>query len=311
MNILILGATGFIGTNLSLELSKTDDNLFLFGKKINDNYKALFDNKNVNFIEGNFDVDYNFVKLTYNIDIVYHLISQCIPANSNDDIAYNSTRDAVITCKLIEAMVKNKCKRIVFMSSGGAIYGNSDKLMNEMSYTNPITAYGIQKLLIEKYLYLYYLRYNLDYRVIRLGNPFGPYQFPGKGLGLISTLIYSGLYGRELNIYGNGNNKRDYIYISDAIKAIINISSDKSKDKLYNLGSGHSVSVNDIIYLVEKSLNTKLKINCIPQRETDVSNNYIDISKYISEFGKSSLTTLDDGINKTIIFFINNKDWFI
>ena len=138
MNILILGATGFIGTNLSLKMVDSDNDFVLHGRKINIGYKNLFKNKtNVEFLEKDFCEYIDFDALTKNVDIVYHLISSSIPAS---DRVFNNNEDIESTILLLESMVKNKCCKIVFISSGGAIYGNGKNLpFSEDDATNPIS----------------------------------------------------------------------------------------------------------------------------------------------------------------------------
>lgn len=303
MKILLLGATGFIGTNLSINLAKQKNDLILLGRKFNKNFQNLFKNtlsENI-FCEENININTDLSKFTKDVDVVYHLISTCVPANSNNDINKNIIDDLQITIKLLESMVKNKCKKIVFISSGGAIYGNSkEHEINEMSYTSPITAYGIQKLTIEKIIYLYSYLYGLDYRIIRLGNPYGRFQKPNTGQGLIPTLIDNALNNKTVTIYGDGTNERDYIYIDDAIDAILNISNNDTKYKLYNVGSGIGVSINSIINNVEKIMNKKIKIEYKNNRSSDVKNIHLNVKRYENEFGSPIKVSLYDGILNTI-----------
>lgn len=302
MNILILGAPGFIGTNLAIKLAKTDCNLFLYGRRIEKEFKDLFlQFSNVKFLKGDFGFNEDFEKITKNIDVVYHLISSTIPASS-DKFIFNE--DIKSTIKLLHSMVKNKCKRIVFISSGGAIYGNAVKPpFNEDSVTNPISIYGIQKLTIEKYLYLYNYQYGLEYKIIRLSNPYGTYQRANTGQGVMATFINRVLNNEELVVYGDGEKIRDYIYIDDAIDGILNIANANSKYDLYNLGSGFGLSINDIIETIKRNTNYELKIKYVPDRITDVGANFLKIDRYINEFGNPININIDEGVRKTFNYW--------
>lgn len=302
MNILILGATGFIGTNLSLKMVDSDNDFVLHGRKINIGYKNLFKNKtNVEFLEKDFCEYIDFDALTKNVDIVYHLISSSIPAS---DRVFNNNEDIESTILLLESMVKNKCCKIVFISSGGAIYGNGKNLpFSEDDATNPISEYGIQKLLIEKYLYYYKFHYNIDYKVIRLSNPYGKFQEANKGQGLIATAIYNAINNKEILIYGDGNNTRDYIYIDDAINSIINIANNETRYDLYNVGSGIGYSINDVLNIIKEELEINIKVKYLDERKTDVIANYLDTSRYKNEFGNPISIDIKEGIMKTINYW--------
>lgn len=303
MNNLILGSTGFIGTNLAINLSKEYESLKLVGKKITKEFMNLFDSSlcNISYIEDIINIDTDFDTLTSNIDTVYHLICSCFPANSNDNIEKNIVSDLQLTIRLLDSMVRNKCNKIVFISSGGAIYGNmTEDDINELSFTSPITAYGIQKLTIEKVIYLYHYLFGIDYRIVRLGNPYGKFQKANVGLGIIPTLVDKAINDKIFNVYGNGTNERDYIFIDDAIEAINNITNIDTKYKLYNVGSGIGTSINELIKIVSNILNKKININYIESRSSDVKNIYLNISRYTNEFGNPAKTSLYDGIKKTI-----------
>ena len=302
MKILLLGATGFIGTNLSLKMVDSDNHFVLLGRKINRDYKNLFKNKsNVEVLETNFCESIDFDNLTKNVNVVYHLISSSIPAS---DRVFNNNEDIESTILLLESMVKNKCSKIVFISSGGAIYGNGKNLpFSEDDATNPISEYGIQKLLIEKYLYYYKFHYNIDYKVIRLSNPYGKFQEANKGQGLIATAIYNAINNKEILIYGDGNNTRDYIYIDDAINSIINIANNETRYDLYNVGSGIGYSINDVLNIIKEELEINIKVKYLDERKTDVIVNYLDTSRYKNEFGNPISIDIKEGIMKTINYW--------
>ena len=112
-------------------------------------------------------------------------------------------------------------KRIVFVSSGGTIYGPSAQIpISETAPTDPITAYGVGKLAIEKYLALYEHLFGLDYRILRVANPFGPFQIPLKNQGVIAALISRALKNEPIEIWGDGSVVRDYIYVDDVVAAL-------------------------------------------------------------------------------------------
>lgn len=305
MNITILGAAGFIGTNLSLNLARdqknnlllVDQNLDYFARELKNNYD------NIKMIESDFDKTTDFEKILEGQDIVYHLVSTSIPSNSNMKISEELTSNVVTTAVLLDACVKMNIKRLVFISSGGTVYGKSISCpINEDESLKPISSYGLQKVTIEKLLYLYRYIYGLDYRIIRLSNPYGPYQRPNGVLGALTTFTYKALSNDEITVYGDGSVVRDYIYIDDAIRAILNIVNSDSSYKLYNIGCGYGTSINQLLTIISESLGRKLNVKYTQGRKVDVPVNYLDISRFEREFGKIQTVSLSEGIHKTADF---------
>lgn len=298
MKICIFGAASFIGTNLSLELSK---NNYLRLIDINKDY-FINNIPNSEIIEDKLDSNTDFDKLLDGQDIVYHLFSTNNPSSSNIDFEKEIMPNIEFSIRLLESCVKNNIKRVIFISSGGAIYDMNEKCpLKEDSKVNPKSTYGLQKLMIEKLLYLYNFKYNLDYKIVRLSNPYGPYQRPGI-LGVVSTSIYNALNDKEITIYGDGKIVRDFIYIDDAIRGIINISNSKTNTRIYNLGTGIGTSINDMLMIIEKVLNKKLNVKYSESRKIDYKINYLNVSLYENEFGKMNNISLEEGIKKTIDF---------
>lgn len=305
MNVILLGAAGFIGTNITLELLKNSDNQIT----LVDRSKTFFTSiikmnlKNVKIVESQFDIDVNFDSLLSGQDVVYHLVSTTVPTTSNQHIPQELTANVVMTSLLLEACIRNKIKKVVFISSGGTVYGKEGRCpLSENNLTYPISSYGVQKLTIEKLLYLYNHMYGLDYRVIRLANPYGPYQRPNGVLGVVTTFTYKALIGEEITVYGDGSVVRDFIYIGDAVRAIKNIVDGENKYRTFNLGSGYGTSIKEVIDTIQESLKIGVKVKYKKAREVDVPINYLDISRYEKAYGKLQPISLNEGINKTADF---------
>lgn len=305
MNIIILGAAGFIGTNLTLELYKSGNNITVvdikkeyFVKKIKE-----IQTSNVKIIESSLNYDIDFDKLLDNQDVVYHLVSTTVPVTSNLHISQELISNIIFSSNLFNACVRKGVKKVVFISSGGTVYGKkADCPLKEDMTTNPISAYGIQKITIEKLLYLYKYMYGLDYRVIRLANPYGPYQRPNGILGAVTTFTYKALKNEEIIVYGDGGIVRDFIYIDDAIRAINNIVNKEGTYETYNLGSGYGTSIKQLLDIIQNSLNIKLRITYKEARKVDVPVNFLDISRYEKDFGALKPIDLHNGILKTARF---------
>lgn len=301
MNIILLGAAGFIGKNLTVKLAQYKENVLTLIDK-SKSFFAEIDKmsfENVMIKEDALDEYSNFDKLLEGQDIVYHLVSTTIPATSNQHISQELTTNVAVTVNILEACVRCKVKKIVFFSSGGTVYGKDASCpINEDAPTYPITSYGLQKISIEKLLYLYRYMYGLDYRIIRLSNPYGPYQRPNGILGAITTFTYKAIKKEKIIVYGDGTVIRDFIYIDDAIKAIENIVNGENEHRIYNVGCGYGTSLNKVLEIIESTLGVDLNIEYCPGRIVDVPENFLDISRYEKYYGKLSLISLREGIDK-------------
>ena len=305
MKILLLGAAGFIGTNLTIELAKkTEDEITLV-----DRSKAFFkpivsmDLKNVHILEADLTVDMDFDSILKDQEVVYHLVSTTVPTTSNQHISQELVSNVIFSANLFEACIRCGVKKVVFVSSGGTVYGKEvDCPLKEKTATNPISSYGVQKITIEKLLYLYRYMYGLDYRIIRLANPYGPYQRPNCVLGAVTTFTYKALKGDEITVYGDGSVVRDFIYIDDAIRAIMKIVNGENKHRTFNLGCGYGTSIKQVLETIEKALGIKLNVSYLEGRKVDVPVNYLDISRYEKYYGALNPISLEDGIRKTADF---------
>lgn len=311
MNILILGAAGFIGTNLVKSLAKDKDNNLTLIDSDEKYFKTIKDmnlkNSNIDIKVTSFGSNMDF-SILENQDIVYHLVSSNIPSTSNQHITNDIENNVLFSAKLLESCVRFDVKRVVFISSGGTVYGKNVKCpIQENAPTDPISSYGLQKLAIEKLLYLYNYMYNLDYRVVRLANPYGPYQRPNGVLGAVTTFTYKAINNEKITVYGDGSVVRDFIYIDDAIRGILSIANGETEKKIFNLGSGTGTSINEVLRSIERALNKKMNIEYLPVRSVDVPTNYLDISRFEDKFGKLNPISLQEGILKTAEFLEHSE----
>lgn len=294
MKILLLGAAGFIGTNLTIELAKkTEDEITLV-----DRSKAFFkpivsmDLKNVHILEADLTVDMDFDSILKDQEVVYHLVSTTVPTTSNQHISQELVSNVIFSANLFEACIRCGVKKVVFVSSGGTVYGKEvDCPLKEKTATNPISSYGVQKITIEKLLYLYRYMYGLDYRIIRLANPYGPYQRPNGVLGAVTTFTYKALKGDEITVYGDGSVVRDFIYIDDAIRAIMKIVNGENQPCVLEAAgfcTEHSANARSIGYEEERS--PTLRAGVVPAAIA-LENHPADSRVKISEDGKVQTLT--------------------
>lgn len=308
MNIIVLGAAGFIGTNLAINLAKDKTNkITLVDQSLsyfNPDVKKL---NNCSFVESDFQENTQFSQLLKGQDIVYHLVSTNIPSNSGINVSEELKANIVVTSKMLDSCVAEHIQKVIFISSGGTVYGKQLNCpLNEDLPTYPINSYGLQKITIEKLLYMYEYMYGLDYRVVRLANPYGPYQRPNGKLGAVTTFTYKAIKNEPIDLYGDGSIVRDFIYIQDAINAILTIANGEDYHKVFNVGSGKGTSIKELLILIEQTLRIDLIINKHEGRKADVPVNYLDISRYQSRYGQLNHHTLKEGILLTKKFLEEN-----
>ncbi len=279
---LILGGSGFIGTNLALRLAGLGAIVSRFGR--DDKFPDGLEN--TRWIKGEFSDSLAIEKAVADQDFVFHCISETVPGNSNDNILADLVSNVQNTLKLLSLCRDKAAKKLVFLSSGGTVYGNSGmQSATELSPTNPLSAYGVSKLTIEKYLGLYNHLYGLDYRVVRVSNPFGRFQRAYRQQGLIAAILERVHRGLPVEIWGDGSIVRDYIPVDDLIDGILAVSGYEGEHRIFNVGSGIGRSANDVIASLERVLGREIKQTHTAARAADVPYNVLDISLIESELG--------------------------
>jgi UDP-glucose 4-epimerase len=296
---LILGGAVFIGSHLADLLLENTYNVVIFDK-INcfkGNIKHIL--KRIKFIEGDFDIDIR--NALENVDYVYHFISTTLPQSSNLNPYYDVESNVLGSIKLFEKCVEFSVKKVIFLSSGGTIYGISEEpIITESHPCNPICSYGITKLTIEKYLNLFYYLHGINYSIIRLSNPYGERQNPLVQQGVISVFLKKALLGEMIDIWGDGSVVRDYIYIKDVAVALMKAIQSDSIMKIFNVSSAIGYSLKEILSYIESVSKKKIEVNFINlNRKFDVPINVLDNSLFKNDFNWEPKVSLERGISNT------------
>nr|CAJ71376.1 similar to UDPglucose 4-epimerase [Candidatus Kuenenia stuttgartiensis] len=297
LRALVLGGNGFIGSHLVDRLLVEGHYVRVFDR-YEERYRRPLDL--VDYRNGDFGNRGLLVDALQEMDTVFHLISTTLPKTSNDDPAFDVSSNVVESIFLLEQCVAAGIKKIVFISSGGAIYGNPKTLpIAEDSPTEPLCSYGITKLANEKYLGLFSYLYGLDYVVLRPSNPYGERQYPFGIQGAISVFLGKVAKGEAIGIWGDGRVIRDYIYINDLIDGIYRASAFKTESRVFNLGSGKGCSLNEIIKIIRQVTGRDVKVIYKEKRSFDVPAIYLDITRATSELSWEPRTSLEAGFEKT------------
>lgn len=297
MNALVLGGNGFIGSHLVDRLLVAGHAVRVFDRN-DELYRKPIDG--VDYWYADFGNRTLLAQALDGIDIVFHLISTTIPKTSNDDPAFDVMSNVVETIALLERCVARGVRKVVFLSSGGTVYGASTALpVSEDSPTNPECSYGITKLAVEKYLALFNHLYGLDYVVVRPSNPYGPRQNPQGIQGAISVFLGRIAAGKAIEIWGDGEVVRDYVYVDDLVEGICRAAMQTTASRVFNLGSGQGCSLNTIIAIVRSVIGDQVQVVYTPRRVFDVPKIYLDISRAQQELAWRPVTSLDAGIRQT------------
>lgn len=300
MNALVIGGNGFIGSHLVDYLLSKGNNVSVFDRQ-SERYRQPL--KNVKYHIQDFGNRVLLDQALKNTDVVYHLVSTTIPKTSNDDPIFDVSSNVIETLYLLERCVENNTKKIIFLSSGGTIYGAPDNLpVKEDAPTNPNCSYGITKLMIEKYLDLFYRLYGLDYTVIRLSNPYGPRQNFEGAQGAITVFLGQIARNKTIKIWGNGEVVRDYVYVQDVAVGIYKAATTKTVSRIFNMGSGIGCSLNDIIHTIKTELQIEFNVQYLPARPFDVPRIYLDCGRAKRELSWQADTSMSTGIKRTWAF---------
>lgn len=292
--VALIGAGGFFGTNLARHLAPRVADLRCFG--LHQSFPEAL--QGLEWIAGDM-ADAPLAEVLAGCDTVIHLASSSAPG-SDLDITADAQANVIASLRLFDHCVATGIKRMVFISSGGTVYGIPGHMpIPESAPTHPITAYGVAKLAIEKYLEVYSRLRGLDYRVLRISNLYGPYQTTAKKQGVVAAFLAEALRGEPLEIWGDGQVVRDYVYVNDAAEAVVAAMRHQGGERVFNIGGGTGMSLNDVIVAIEALLDRQLEKRFKPGRPVDVPVNILDCALAKLELGWTARTDFSHGLAQT------------
>ncbi len=298
-NILVLGGNGFIGKNLVNLLVKKGEHVISF-----DLHKPEMENAGVEYIEGNFFEDRTLGMLVENADVIYHCICTINPGNSEKKYLQAYEKDFIQTVKLVE-LVKNKGNQMIFLSSGGTVYGRQEIVpIREEAILAPINHYGNLKVCIENTIRIFNRLDGTHIKIARVANPYGPGQDYGKGVGFIDAVLKNGLQKQTVKVWGDGKVIRDYVYIDDVCEMLYILADYSGEVETFNIGTGEGKSQNDIIKIAKKWF-PDLKVEYLEARGVDVPQNVLSNKKIMGIYDKN-LKSLESGMENYYNYLICN-----
>jgi UDP-glucose 4-epimerase len=238
-------------------------------------------------------------------DNVVYLAYNSVPKTSFDDPLRDIHENLPLAISLLTVLRDVSVKRLLYVSSGGTVYGPSDTEVPiiEKDPTHPISPYGITKLAVEKYCSMYARLFGIPLVIARPSNPYGPGQAPYRGQGFIATAAAKVMQGEEIPVFGAQGTVRDYLYIEDLCSAMKVLLDDESAPgEIFNIGSGIGMNNLEVLKAVAGAagiLMTDVKLNFLPSRHFDVAYNVLDNSRLL-KLGWRCTTTWEQGLPETI-----------
>ena len=295
MRVLVLGGNGFIGSHLVDALHARGERIRVFDRFPN---KYQPQKQGIDYRLGEFSDTAELAEALHDIDIVYHLISTSVPSTSNLDPVADIQGNLIATVQLLQQMVRLNVERIVYLSSGGTVYGNpAIDPVPESHPLNPICSYGVVKVAIENYLHMFSDLHGLKPTVLRASNPFGPRQGHVGVQGVIPTFLKRLIDNDPLQIWGDGSVVRDYIFIDDLVTLCL-LACDSQAVGVFNAGSGSGSSLKDIVETIVRASGRHPVVEYLPGRTFDVKKITLDMTKSREMFGWTPGVSIDDGIRQ-------------
>ena len=305
---LVLGGAGFLGSHVAEALLRNGRAVRVFDRPNADMARLEEIPRGWEYVGGDFLNEADQAEALRGVSTVFHLISTTIPATSSLNPIYDVETNLTSTLRCIELALESGVKRIVFVSSGGTVYGRPQNMpITEEHPTEPLVSYGVVKLAIEKYLRLYWRLYGLSYRILRLSNPYGPRQDIAGAQGAASVFLGHAHAGEPIEIWGDGSVVRDYIYVGDAVEGILAAEASEGPEGLYNIGSGEGVSLNDLVAHIRDAAGRDVEVRLLPGRPFDVPANVLDIGKARRDLGWSPRVPLAEGLRRTWEWLERNR----
>ncbi len=304
MRILVSGGAGFIGShvvdayvNLGHDLAVIDD--LSRGSERNLNPRARLYRGDI--------MDREFVEQVFATEapeVVNHHAAQMDVRRGVREPVFDAQVNILGSLNLLEAAVRHKAQRMIYISTAGAAYGEPKDLPVAEDYpVNPITPYGISKHTVEHYLFTFSVLYQLSYVVLRYGNVYGPRQSSKGEAGVFAIFCEQMLAGVRPVIYGDGSKLRDYIYIDDVVRSNV-IALEKGNGEIFNIAAGVPTSDYEVFRRVRDSLGIQgLEPEFVPKRPGEIDRIYLNISKAQRLLRWNPSVSLEEGTHRTVQYF--------
>ncbi len=303
--VIVTGGAGFIGSHLVDRLIDMDFEVLIIdnlssGSEKNLNEKAEFLKKDI------CDEDMDSVVKNYSPSFIFHLAAQIDVRKSLADPLWDEGINIRGTLNLLEAARSAKIKKIIFSSTGGAIYGEA-KNADEKVLPEPLSPYGVAKLTCEHYLRVYSEWKNVPFTALRYGNVYGPRQDPYGEAGVVAIFCNQLINDGKSILFGQGTMVRDYIFVSDVVEANI-MAMDRGDGEIYNIGTGEPTTVSELFSILKDISGRKSEVELAEAREGEIFEVYLNCDKAEKELKWKSKINLRNGLKKTYEWFFGHTE---
>jgi UDP-glucose 4-epimerase len=306
---VVFGANGFLGRRVVARLAAEGLPVRAVSRRFDPDFAAEVDAEvdsgsiaSVEVVEADLRDPFACLAALAGATRVLQLVSTSSPALRNDYAEQDVIENVLPQMRFARDCLAAGVGRLVFVSSGGAVYGPPRYLpIDEAHPTDPLNSHGLTKLMTEKYLGMLAQTRGLDAVVLRVANPFGPTQGFRKGQGLIPAILERQRRGLPVTVYGDGSARRDFVYVEDVVDAIRRaLDLDAAKGGVFNVGSGRARSVNEVLAAVEARLGTPIAREHRPARETDVAVSELAIGRAREVLGWAPATPFEIAVDLTL-----------
>ena len=299
---LVLGGKGFLGSHLVDALLLQGNFVRVFDRPRTDFLEgACTSHENLEIVEGDFASESDVADAVVGCDVCFHLVCTTLPKSSNLDPVFDIETNLIGTVRLLNHALRAGIKKLIFLSSGGTVYGPPLELpISEAHPTNPICSYGVTKLAIEKYLGVFQQLYGLDYMTLRVSNLYGERQRILSSQGAVAVFLGRALNGEKVEIWGDGSIVRDYIHVSDAVGALLAALNGSGDERVLNIGSGRGITLNEVVAAIGCAMGTEVERVHVTKRSFDVPANVLAIERAKRVLGWEPRISFADGLKRTL-----------
>jgi UDP-glucose 4-epimerase len=297
----IFGANGFVGRHVVARLVAEGLPVRAVSRRFDPEFEAAFSGR-AELVVADLRDPFGCLAALEGVQSVLQLVSTSSPGLKNDYLERDITDNVLPQLRLAQDCLTAGVRRHVFISSGGTVYGRPLRLpIDEAHPQDPLSSHGMTKLAVEKYLGLLGHTRGLDSVILRVSNLFGPGQIFRKGQGLIPAILEHHRRGQPVQIFGDGSARRDFVYIDDAVDAILAaFRIPAARGGIFNIGSGEARSVNEILDAIEARVGAAVLREHLPARASDVELNLLDIRRATAVLGWTPATGFAVAMDRTV-----------
>ncbi len=309
---MITGGAGFVGSHLADRLVDDGYEIMAIDDLSKGKVSRLSEARrrgSVSFHQVDIRTDELFnVTVKFAPDVIFHLAAQASVSNSVANPKLDADINVLGTLNVLEAARRCETKRLVFTSTGGAVYGSTVQLPAKESYAKrPDSPYGISKKVVEDYFRFYRNEYDIDYAIIGPANIYGPRQDPFGEAGVVAIFSRSCLDRTPPTIFGTGEDTRDYVYVEDIVDAIVRAGA-TGGGRFFNIGTGVETTTNEVFQAIASHTKFGGGANYGPPRAGDIPRSVLDSTLARDKLGWEPYTSFDEGIRRTVEWFATNPE---